>query len=187
MNPDARRLRPGSKGFDHVKDATGEAISNKTLNRLSVTYIRDPREIYRKVTRYADNTINYERRTKSGLDPEDIQSRTIHLAIGERCRNIGKLKRIVRRTETGAFDNFGNLGPGCQAKTRFAGNISPNQDIVDLRQQNRHPISPRDDSVSRLVNAEKFDGRHEAVRVAPLMFGETIIPRPGGAEPDRRH
>jgi hypothetical protein len=83
MNPDARRLRPGSKGFDHVKDATGEAISNKTLNRLSVTYIRDPREIYRKVTRYADNTINYERRTKSGLDPEDIQSRTIHLAIPE--------------------------------------------------------------------------------------------------------
>jgi hypothetical protein len=83
MNPDARRLRPGSKGFDHVKDATGEAISNKTLNTLSVTYIRDPREIYRKVTRYADNTINYERRTKSELDPEDIQSRTIHLAIPE--------------------------------------------------------------------------------------------------------
>ena len=48
-----------------------------------MTYIRDPREIYRKVTRYADNTINYERRTKSGLDPEDIQSRTIHLAISE--------------------------------------------------------------------------------------------------------
>lgn len=67
MNPDARRLRPGSKGFDHVKDATGEAISNKTLNRLSVTYIRDPREIYRKVTRYADNTINYERLRNLGL------------------------------------------------------------------------------------------------------------------------
>ena len=48
INPDARRLRPGSKGFDHVKDATGEAISNKTLNRLSVTYIRDPRRFIGK-------------------------------------------------------------------------------------------------------------------------------------------
>jgi len=83
INPDSRQLRPGSKGFDHFNDATGEAVSNKTLNTQSMTYIRDPQEIYRKVTRYVDNAANYEPRTKSEPEPEDILSKTIQLAIPE--------------------------------------------------------------------------------------------------------
>ncbi len=83
MNPDSVQLRPGSKGFDHFNDATGEAVSNKTLNTQSMSYIRDPEEIYRRVTRYVNDAVNYEPRTKSERDPEDILSRTIHLAIPE--------------------------------------------------------------------------------------------------------
>jgi hypothetical protein len=73
----------GSKRFDHFNDATGEATSNKTLNTLSMSYIRDPQEIYRKVTRYVNDAINYEPRTKSEPNPEDILSKTIQLAIPE--------------------------------------------------------------------------------------------------------
>jgi hypothetical protein len=60
INPDSRQLPPGSKRFDHFNDATGEATSNKTLNTLSMSYIRDPQEIYRKVTRYVNDAVNYE-------------------------------------------------------------------------------------------------------------------------------
>lgn len=83
IDPDSTQLPPGSKRFDHFNYATGEATSNKTLNTLSMSYIRDPQEIYRKVTRYVDDAVNYERRTQSEPEPEDILSKTIQLAIPE--------------------------------------------------------------------------------------------------------
>jgi hypothetical protein len=83
MNPGTTRLPPGSKGFDHFDEATGEAISNKTLNTLSVTYIRDPLDIYRKVVRYVDDAVNYQPRTDVELDPAAIDSKTIYLAVPE--------------------------------------------------------------------------------------------------------
>jgi hypothetical protein len=82
-NPDSEQLPPGSKRFDHFNATTGEATSNKTLNTLSMSYIRDPLEIYRKVTRYVADAVNYQRRMESEPEPDDIVSKTIQLAVPE--------------------------------------------------------------------------------------------------------
>jgi hypothetical protein len=82
-DPDVRRLRRGTKGFDYFDDETGEAISVKTLNTLSVSYIKNPQEIFNKVQKYVDAAVNYERFRSSDPDPNDIQSKTIQLAIPE--------------------------------------------------------------------------------------------------------
>jgi filamentous hemagglutinin len=82
-NPGARRLPAGSKGFDNFNDTTGEAISAKTLNTLSVSYIKRPQKIFGKVRDYVDAAANYQPRTGSEPDPAEIQSRTIQLAIPE--------------------------------------------------------------------------------------------------------
>jgi hypothetical protein len=82
-NPDARRLPPTTTAFDYFKDATGEAISNKTLNTLSVSYIKNPQRIYGQVARYVDAGVDYEPRATSDLDPVLIESKTIQLAIPE--------------------------------------------------------------------------------------------------------
>jgi filamentous hemagglutinin len=76
-------LPPKSTTFDHFKGATGEAISNKTLNTLSVSYIKNPESIYGKVAGYVDKAVNYAPRRSSDLDPKDIVSKTVHLAIPE--------------------------------------------------------------------------------------------------------
>jgi hypothetical protein len=91
QNPDARELPPGSKTFDHFRDATGEAISEKTMNTLSVSYIKNPQRIYRQVARYVDAAVDYEPRTEPNIDPTKIRdinpaaikSKTIQLAIPE--------------------------------------------------------------------------------------------------------
>lgn len=82
-NPDARRLTPTTAAFDYFKDATGEAISNKTLNTLSVSYIKNPQGIYGKVARYVNDAVDYEPRATSDLDLALIESKTIQLAIPE--------------------------------------------------------------------------------------------------------
>jgi filamentous hemagglutinin len=82
VNLDARYLGPYAKGFDHFNDETGEAISNKTLNTLTAGYIKNPQAIYRQLTRYVDNAVNYEPRDTE-LVPTLIKSKTIQLAIPE--------------------------------------------------------------------------------------------------------
>lgn len=82
QDPNFEQLRDGSKTFDLINRSTGEAISAKTMNTLSATYIKNPQEIYRRVTRYVDAAANYQPR-KSDLDPSDIQSKTLHLAVPE--------------------------------------------------------------------------------------------------------
>jgi hypothetical protein len=82
-NPDAKRLPPGSTGFDYFKDVTGEAISNKTLDTLTASRIKRPQKIYEKMTDYVDDIVNYSPSKESDLDPSEIQSKTIHLAIPE--------------------------------------------------------------------------------------------------------
>jgi hypothetical protein len=82
-NPGARRLPAGSKGFDHFNDDTGEAISGKTLNTLSVSYIKYPQKIFGNLRKYVDAAVDYQPRTDLEPDPAKIQSRTIHLAIPE--------------------------------------------------------------------------------------------------------
>jgi hypothetical protein len=83
VDTEARRLRPGSKGFDHFNDDTGEAISNKTLNTLTVSRIKNPQKIFEKVAGYVNDAVNYVPRTKSEVASEKILSKTIHLAIPE--------------------------------------------------------------------------------------------------------
>ncbi len=42
-NPDLMRLKPKATGFDLFNQATKEAISAKTMNTLSISYIKDHR------------------------------------------------------------------------------------------------------------------------------------------------
>ncbi len=82
QNPDAKLLPPGSKGFDLFAERTGEAISAKTLDTKTMTCIRKPQEIYKRVTRYVDEVVNAPRRG-TDVDPAVISSKTIELAIPE--------------------------------------------------------------------------------------------------------
>jgi hypothetical protein len=82
--PYLRRLQPGSTTFDFMNDANGEAISDKTLNTLSVTYIKSPWKIYSRLEEYIDAAADYnKRRVGTDVDPEAIRSRTIQLAVPE--------------------------------------------------------------------------------------------------------
>lgn len=83
QNPDAKQLPPGATAFDFFNNVTGEAVSTKTLNTLSVSYIRNPQKIFEKVKEYVDDVFDYERLRQTDPDPDKIQSRTIHLAIPE--------------------------------------------------------------------------------------------------------
>jgi hypothetical protein len=83
QNPDAKELPPGSAGFDLFNEATGEATSAKTLDTKTMGYIRKPQEIYRKVKTCVDDVLDYEPHKESDLDPAEIQSKTIQLAIPE--------------------------------------------------------------------------------------------------------
>lgn len=82
-NPNVRRLPPGSTAFDYFNDATGEAVSTKTLNTQSAYYIKSPQKIFKQVKEYVDDVIDYEHRRGTDPDPNRIQSRTIHIAIPE--------------------------------------------------------------------------------------------------------
>jgi hypothetical protein len=81
--PGAKRLRPGAKGFDVFDESTGEAVNAKTMNTQSMSYIRNPQQIFQKLQRYVDAAVNYERRTEAELDPAQIEIKTTELAIPE--------------------------------------------------------------------------------------------------------
>lgn len=83
QNPDAKLLPQGSTGFDLFAETTGEAISAKTLDTKTMTYIRKPQEIYRQVTGNVDDAVNYRPRKNFDVDPALISSKTIQLAIPE--------------------------------------------------------------------------------------------------------
>jgi filamentous hemagglutinin len=83
QNPNAKLLPPRSTGFDLFEDTTGEAISAKTLDTKTMTYIRKPQEIYKKVQRYVGDVLDYGPCKDTDLDPAAIQSKTIQLAIPE--------------------------------------------------------------------------------------------------------
>lgn len=75
QNPNAKRLRPGSTGFDLFEEMTGEATSAKTLDTKTMTYIRKPQEIYKKVQLYVDGVVNYEPSKNFDVDPALIARR----------------------------------------------------------------------------------------------------------------
>jgi hypothetical protein len=83
QNPDATQLPRNSKTFDQFKEITGEALSDKSLNTLSVSYIKNPQKILGRVERYVDAAANYVPRGDFDIQPKEIASKTIHLAIPE--------------------------------------------------------------------------------------------------------
>jgi len=62
VDPNLQRLHTHSKAFDQFNPITSEAISNKTMNTLCVTYIRYPRKIYRTMEGYIDEAADYVKR-----------------------------------------------------------------------------------------------------------------------------
>jgi hypothetical protein len=83
QNPQERILPPTSKTFDKFNDAVKDAISEKTMNTLSVSYIMNPLTIYWRMRRYINAAADYEPRWESDLKPARILSKTIQLAIPE--------------------------------------------------------------------------------------------------------
>ena len=81
--PNARDLPPTAKAFDQFDEATGTAISDKTLNTLSVSYIRNPQRIYGQVKQYVDAVADCEPRAKTDVASSEIQAKAIQLAIPE--------------------------------------------------------------------------------------------------------
>jgi hypothetical protein len=81
--PDAKELPATAKTFDQFDEGTGTAISDKTLNTLTITYMRNPRQIYWRLKRYVDAAADYEPRVNFDVDPATIQTRMIQIAIPE--------------------------------------------------------------------------------------------------------
>lgn len=80
--PGNRRLGRWSKSFDSYNDGTEEAISEKTLNTLDFTYASNPKNVFSKLKQYIDQAADYwNRRIWYDLDPRQIKSKTIELAI----------------------------------------------------------------------------------------------------------
>jgi len=76
-------LPPTAKAFDQFDRATVTAISDKTLNTLSVSYIKNPQRIYWRLKQYVDAAVDYEPRPKIDVDSAVIESKLIQLAIPE--------------------------------------------------------------------------------------------------------
>ena len=79
--PGAERLDDYSTGFDQFKASTSEAIGSKTLNTLTVSVIKRPQQILSKLKGYIQKLEDYRPIKESDLDPADIRSKTIQLAI----------------------------------------------------------------------------------------------------------
>jgi filamentous hemagglutinin len=81
--PDLARLEPGATTFDHFNPISGQAVSTKTLNTLSMGKIKNPEKIYGEIKDYVDEVLNYERLKESDLDPAMIESKSIYLFVPE--------------------------------------------------------------------------------------------------------
>ena len=76
-------MAANAKTFDHFGEATGEAISDKTLYALTFNYINRPQAIYSKLKGYIDQAADYEQSINSDLNPAEIELKTVQLAIPE--------------------------------------------------------------------------------------------------------
>ena len=83
-NPGAMELPAASRTFHIFNKSTGEAIIAIILDTLSEIYKQSPESICQHLELYVDSAARYdEARTESDVDPAEIKSRTIHLAIPE--------------------------------------------------------------------------------------------------------
>lgn len=79
----ARELHPNATGFDQFNGLTGEATDTKTLNTLTVSRIKKPQSILSDLKGYINEREDYVSIKPFDLDPEEIKSKTIQLAIQE--------------------------------------------------------------------------------------------------------
>ncbi len=73
----SKQLPATAKTFDQLDLATRTAVSDKTLNTLSFSYIKNPQRIYWRLKQYVDEAADYESRTDFDVDSEDIPAKTI--------------------------------------------------------------------------------------------------------------
>ncbi len=84
LHPWVTRLNPVSKTFDFYFEDGGRAVSLKTLNILSYTYIKNPKNIYARISRYIDSAANYHiPRTRYDVNPNRIRYRQLSIGIPE--------------------------------------------------------------------------------------------------------
>jgi hypothetical protein len=81
--PDLVRLEPGATTFDHSNPISGQAISTKTLNTLSMGKIKNPDKIYEEIKGYVNEVLDYEPHKVSDLDPAMIETKSIYLFVPE--------------------------------------------------------------------------------------------------------
>jgi hypothetical protein len=99
----AKALTPGSKTFDLYDEQGQHAISIKTLNTLSVSYIRNPNDVYSKIRKYVDDVANYKPRSKAiDLAQDEIRAKSIYLAIPERANPAQLLRIEMARSYAGS-------------------------------------------------------------------------------------
>jgi hypothetical protein len=83
-NPGAIELPAASRTFHIFNKSTGEAIIAIILDTLCEIYKQSPESIYQHLELYVDSAARYdEARTEFDVDPAEIKTRTIHLAIPE--------------------------------------------------------------------------------------------------------
>ena len=82
-DPELVQLAPKATTFDLFRPTSGEAISAKAMNTLSVGYVKKPQSIYNEVKGYVDDVLDYERVKQSDLDPAVIVSKSVYVAIPE--------------------------------------------------------------------------------------------------------
>ena len=82
-NPELMRLKPKATTFDLFNPISREAISAKTLNTLSVSRIRKPENVYGEIEGYINEAMDYQPLKRSDLDPDEIKSKSIYLAVPE--------------------------------------------------------------------------------------------------------
>jgi hypothetical protein len=90
QDPNLEETAPFSKTFDASNIEIPEAVSAKTLNTLSVTYIRKPQSIFGRLRKYVDDVASYQRRAKYDIDLDLDQAdiRNIQLAIPEYTSSV---------------------------------------------------------------------------------------------------
>ena len=81
VDPSATMLSQKSEVFDLFNHATGEAVSGRVLNTLSVNYMENPQRIFWSIKDHIDEAAYNTPVVESDMDPAKIRSRTIHLAI----------------------------------------------------------------------------------------------------------
>jgi hypothetical protein len=77
----AQKLHPNATGFDQFNYSIGEATDTKTLNTLTVSRIKKPQSILSDLKGYINDREDYVPIKSFDLDPELINSKTIHLAV----------------------------------------------------------------------------------------------------------